>query len=84
MSNNEPDLKKSARWHQPAIWGIGFAVLAAIIAAVVLLITPWEGKGTLEQVVPPSVTGPAGDTPAQTNTAPQAAPEGTAPATTGG
>lgn len=75
MSYNEPNVEKAASRHRPAIWAIGFAVLAAVIAGIVF--APWRGDGTQQEVVPPAVTGPAGDTPAPgTN--------GTAPAETGG
>lgn len=40
MSNTEPDLKRSARWHSPAIWGIVVAILA--VGIVILFLAPWK------------------------------------------
>lgn len=40
MSNPEPNLNRSARWHRPAIWGIITAVVLAVLA--LLFTAPWQ------------------------------------------
>lgn len=76
MSNTEGSAERSARRHQPAIWGIAIAILAAIVA--LLVFGPWRGPETppAGEIVPPATVAPA--TPS-TGTAP-AAPATTAPA----
>ena len=57
MSNTEPSLKRSARWHSPAIWGIIVAILA--VGAAILFLAPWGGGDDVSRQMDTAAPGVA-------------------------
>ena len=50
MSNTEPSLKRSARWHSPAIWGI-------IVAILIIAKNPTVGRAIIGVAVGAFIAG---------------------------